>query len=435
MSQQLIFITIFLGLISGPRQVDLQVGQAIRLVRLQLDGQQVAELHEAPWSATVDFGAEIAPGELVATGYDQHGQEVARVSQQVNLPRPTAEFVIVFEHNAKGIPTAVQLRWKHLLGKEPEKSSLTVDGKDVSLDAAMRAALPRLDMDQPHVLAATISFPDGVVARREIVVGGTNGDLAVTQLTPIAVRTSTNTLSPADADCFTNAGTPVRMSAIETSPGLVIFVIDPDHGPTLKALDPAQDLQNGAVNALVKMVPLDRGTWMHVQWPIAEQYRTTNNSTSTLFPITHDVEASDTGLVWLLTRSVAEHAEDDKPRQTADAVLVAGLNAMKGAHRRAVVLLLSRHKDASTFGSAASRKYLSTIGVPLFVWSVDGPPPDLKEEWGDIEDVSSLPALRVAADHLRAELASQRVAWVAADPLTALRVQPTGRCGITPLAH
>jgi hypothetical protein len=73
--------------------------------------------------------------------------------------------------------------------------------------------------------------------------------------------------------------------------------------------------------------------------------------------------------------------------------------------------------------------------VPLFVWSPGGPRPDMQEEWGDIEDISSLPKLNVAAEKLRAELATQRVAWVAAEAVTAFRVEPTGKCGIVPLAR
>jgi hypothetical protein len=341
---------------------------------------------------------------------------------------------MVLGHDAKGRPVSVELWWKHLMGAEPAKSLLTVDGKDVPLDSAMHAALPHLDLDQPHVIAAAITFKDGVIAQREIVVGGMNGDSSVTQLTPVAVRTSTTAPATTDASCFTNEGSPVRVAAVETSPGLVIFVLDPDLRPALAAIDPMKDLEKGALDAWVKMIPLDRGTSMHVQWPIAEQHRTTGNSSSVLFPTTPDVDASGTGLVWLLTRSAGEHAQDDTPRQAADAVLVAGLNAMKGAHRRAVVLILGGHKDESSYGGATSRKYLSAIGVPLFVWSLDGPRPELKDVWGTVEDVSSLPKLQEAAEHLKTELASQRVAWIGADPLAALRIQPTGRCGITPLA-
>jgi hypothetical protein len=311
-----------------------------------------------------------------------------------------------------------------------------VDGEKVSLDSAMRATLPRLDMGRLHVIAATISFQDGVVARRELVVGGPSGETAETQLTPIAVRASTDSIPHPDTHCFMKAESPVRVAAIEKSSGLVIFVLDPDPEPMLKALNPARGLGTQANEMLVKLIALDRGTSMHVQWTVAEKPLTTSHSSSSvLFPSTEDREAGDTGLVWFLTHIFVSHADDATPRQAADAVVVAGLNAMKGAHRRAVVLVLSRHNDASSYGGAVSRRYLSSIGVPLFVWSVDGARPELRDVWGDIDDVSSLSGLRVAADRLRADLASQRVAWVAADPVSALRIRSTGKCGLTPLAH
>jgi hypothetical protein len=435
MSHQLVFITLFLGLISGRRQVDLQAGPAIKSVRLLLDGRQVAALQKEPWSAIVDFGPLITPGELVAAGYDENGKEVVRESQLVNLPHPTADFVIVLRHDEKGAPASAELRWKHLLGSVPLKSSLTIDGETVSLDRAMHVTLPHLDMGQLHIIAATISFQDGVVARRELVVGGGNGDTAETQLTPIAVRATTATPRPT-ADCFTNAEVPVRVAAIEKSAAQVIFVLDPDGEARLKAFDPARGLGTEADEMLVKMLPLDRGTSMHIQWTVAEQPRTTSDSSSSvLFRSTEDTGAGETGLIWFLTHTPARHEDDATPRQAADAVLVAGLNAMKGAHRRAVVLLLSRHNDASMHSGAISRRYLSSIGVPLFVWSIEGPRPDLHDVWGDIDNVSSLPGLRVAADRVRKELASQRVAWVAADPVNALRIQSTGKCGMTPIAR
>jgi hypothetical protein len=436
MSHQLVFITLFLGLISGRRQVDLQAGPAIKSIRILLDGRQMAELRKEPWSAIVDFGPLITPGELVAAGYDENGKEVARESQLVNLPHPTAEFVIVLRHDEKGAPASVELRWKHLFGSVPLMSSLVVDGTNVPLDSAMRATLPRLDMGRLHVIAATISFQDGVVARRELVVGGATGETAETELTPIAVRASKDAIPNPDAHCFRKAESPVRIAAIEKSAGLVIFVLDPDQEAMLKALNPARGLGAQANEMLVKMIALDRGTSMHVQWTVAEKPRTTSRSSSSvLFPATEDSEAGDRGLVWFLSHVPGGHEDDATPRQAADAVVVAGLNAMKGGRRRAVVLVLSRHDDASSYSGAVSRRYLSSIGVPLFVWSLDGSRPELRDVWGDIDDVSSLSGLRVATDRLRAELASQRVAWVAADPVNALRLQSTGKCGLTPLAH
>jgi hypothetical protein len=114
---------------------------------------------------------------------------------------------------------------------------------------------------------------------------------------------------------------------------------------------------------------------------------------------------------------------------------VAGLNAVTGAHRRAVILVLSGHADASAHSAVSVRNYLASIGVPLFVWSPTAPRQEMRDTWGEIDDISSRAKLKIAADRLRAELASQRVAWVATDPVTALRVHATGKCGITPLAQ
>jgi hypothetical protein len=41
----------------------------------------------------------------------------------------------------------------------------------------------------------------------------------------------------------------------------------------------------------------------------------------------------------------------------------------------------------------------------------------------------------MAVERLRASLASQHVAWVATDPLTALRAEADPRCRITTLAR
>jgi len=118
-----------------------------------------------------------------------------------------------------------------------------------------------------------------------------------------------------------------------------------------------------------------------------------------------------------------------------DAVAVAGLRAMSESRRRAVVLILSSHSDRSANAPRSVRRYLADIGVPLFVWSLSGPRPDLAESWGEVEDVSSTAGLRTAAERLRANLSSQRIAWVDADPLTALRLRADPRCGMATVAR
>src|SRR5207245_8390557 len=125
------------------------------------------------------------------------------------------------------------------------------------------------------------------------------------------------------------------------------------------------------------------------------------------------------GLMFLLTYDA--RIGFNKPRQYADALAVAGIRAIANGRRRAVIFLLSDHPEASRNDPRVVRRYLASIGVPLFVWSLSGPRPDLAERWGDIDDISSVDLLRAAAEEVRRTLASQRIAWVHADPLRALR--------------
>ena len=96
MSAQVVFLTLFLGLIAGRQPVALQVGQAVKTLRLFVD-RQAATLTAPPWRATVDLGANIQPRELLAIGYGSEGDEVGRAAQVVNLPRPLAEFTIALQ--------------------------------------------------------------------------------------------------------------------------------------------------------------------------------------------------------------------------------------------------------------------------------------------------------------------------------------------------
>lgn len=435
MSSQVVFLSLFLGLMGGPHMVDLQVGSEVRSIRMLLDNRPVAVLQQPPWRATVDFGSSIVPAELVAIGYDATGAEVARAKQLVNVPRQVAEFVITLQNDSAGVPVAAQFKWEHLVAATPVAFSLTVEGKPVTLDKSATARLPPLDMKHPHVIAGEIKFDDGFVTRRELIVGGEAGDTADVEMTPVAVRQS-GTAPPANlSDCFTSGGSPVRVAAVEKLPALVIFVLDPDPKDPLRKLNP-QGGQGLLQRMEVKhLFPLDAGTSMRALFPMAERHSTTRNSMAELFPPSIDVAAEERGLLWFLTRTYEKYLDvSNAPRQFADAVGVAGLNAITGAHRRAVVLVLSGHEDASAHSALSVRNYLASIGVPLFVWSPTGPRTELRDTWGEIDDISSRSELKMAAGRLRAELASQRVAWVAADPVAALRIQPTGRCGITPLA-
>src|SRR5438067_534167 len=118
----------------GPHMVELQVGPGIHTVRILLEKQPMAVLDEPPWRATIDFGSSITPSELMAVGYDESGNEIARATQFVNVPRPVAEFSITLQNDTTGVPATAQFKWEHLVAANAVSATLTVDGKPVPLD-------------------------------------------------------------------------------------------------------------------------------------------------------------------------------------------------------------------------------------------------------------------------------------------------------------
>ncbi len=60
------FVSLFLGLLIGPRPVELAVDNTVAAIELSLDGRQVARLDGPPWSTTVDLGPELLPHRLEA---------------------------------------------------------------------------------------------------------------------------------------------------------------------------------------------------------------------------------------------------------------------------------------------------------------------------------------------------------------------------------
>ena len=181
-----------------------------------------------------------------------------------------------------------------------------------------------------------------------------------------------------------------------------------------------------------RAIPLDDGTVISVVWPVAARLSDGKGTTSILFPSANILTPTNL-LDPMLMEFDPKHGEGEE-RQFTDAVAVAGLQAV-GAQRRAVILILSSTADVSEHDPAAVRRYLASLGVPLFVWSVTGARPDLADAWGEVEDVSNLAKLDAASKRLRRVLDEQRIAWVEVDPLTALTLQARGDCGITPLAR
>ncbi|HEV2722038.1 MAG TPA: hypothetical protein VG323_18605 [Thermoanaerobaculia bacterium] len=427
MSAQIVFLTLFLGLASGSQTVVLQVNGPVKIVRLFLDRREVASMTAPPWRASIELGADLTPRELTAIGFDANELEIARATQILNLPRPAAELEIALQRNI------ASLRWRHLTNAKPAQAKIAVDGKPLALRSEFDARLPPLDPALPHLLEAEMKFEDGLRARCELVIHGDRfSDSTGTELTPVLVRETSAQHRRTWDGCATSNGAPVRIAAVEKPRATVIVVRDPDSHDVQLALDSTGRVWAARSDAMRHLIPLDDDTEERMLWPVTERYEKLNDATAVLFRPSFDVDASDIGMLRFLLMSGPDAAE---PLRFADAVAVAGLRAMSGSQRRAVVLVSSGKSDVSVNSPAAVRRYLESIGVPLFVWSVSGSSPELVSPWGQVDDVSSLSKLNRAVARLRRALAEQRVAWVAVDPLNALQLKTRESCGISPVAH
>ncbi|MEA2238818.1 MAG: hypothetical protein QOC81_3542 [Thermoanaerobaculia bacterium] len=451
MPAQIVFLTLYLGLLSGRQPVDVQVGPDVKSVQFLVDGRVRAALKAPPWSATIDFGSSFDPVDLVAIAYDRDGDEIGRISQLINLPRPSAEIILNVRNDAKGAPVSAELQWEHVYAAKPSLATVAVDGKNLKVDSGLRAMLPKLDIEHPHVISAEMRFTDGTLARRELVIaGGAVSDSISTELTPVVVTGKLPAKNPKLDGCLSANGVPLRARAVETPEAQVWFIREPDANEVTAAIDPDHYLTRSwrEVQKVRRgRLPLDQGTTMRFTWPIVRRMEIPGHVSSNIFDTSLKLTPQDLGMVGLLTISFDEVAaqnplrpvEPGAQRRFADAVAVAGLAGITGGHRRAIVLVVDcnfalKH-DRSSARPEAVRQYLESVGVPLFVWSVSGPRPDLEPEWGAIDDISDPRQFQASVQRLRDSLASQHVVWIPSDPLTALHVEVEPRCGVRPLAR
>ncbi len=116
---------------------------------------------------------------------------------------------------------------------------------------------------------------------------------------------------------------------------------------------------------------LDPKSVVRFLWPRPRSHRRTD-SVVDLFPVSGEFEHAFGGLRWILTRVDNPVPEPRAPRY-ADAVAVAGLHAFGTFRRRAVLLVMDANTiDASELSGDGVRRFLESLRVPLFVWSIGG---------------------------------------------------------------
>lgn len=418
------FVSLFLGLVIGPRPVTVTASGPVAAVELLLDGAPAARIEQKPWTARVDFGPELAPHELVARALDAKGHEIARARQWLNLPRPAAEMSILLQRDQNGIATGAQLSWASLQPGPPAALSVTFDGRPLAVRGVESFPIPAYDGGSTHLLSALAEFGNGIHCRADAVLGGRSSMETGSELTAIAVRLDPAAALPAPAALegwITRKRAPLRAVGVERSGAQVLVVRDLSTAEALSRLGRGgrtiiQPGRRGTLpvfdsEALRLELRLGDDDRIRFIWPSVRSVATTSGPAE-LFESSHEFRGRDAGLHWLLTR-ISHPGKPDPERRYADATAVAGLQAVQSCTRRAVLLVLGRKPvDASRHAPATVRAYLERIHVPLFVWSLEPVPAGETSAWGLVEDVSDLAKLRAAVERLKNDLASQAIVWV-----------------------
>lgn len=414
-----IFVARILGLAAGPQHVGITADPAIQRVEIVDNGKVVRTLTQPPWRTIVDFGPEIVPHELTAIGYDAQGKPIARDSQVLNLGRPLAEVGVLLTREGKDVTATI--RWNHYGALEPESIVTSLDGKVVGRGVASKVPLGAISSEDVHVVRADVKFVDGVLARSEIAFGGSVfSEETPAELTSVAMRQRRHVRGP--VSCITIGERSVMPTGVERGKASVFFVRD--GRPTAKAVDFLA--RGGSLDARFAIADAE-------MLMVAPYSRTIANEDGAQTDIFRAEIFPGDGVRPVLRLGGPTIGEV----RLADAVSAAAFYALRRGRRRAVVLVFgeSKTEERSQNSAAVVRRYLSRVGVPLHVWSLTGPRPDLEEIWGPITDVSDWKALQKATAALRKDLESQRIAWLPARAVDAFRAKATPDCALIPLAR
>lgn len=426
MDAVVIFVTLFLGLVDGEREIALEVGPEVTAVELLVDDEVVARLDAAPWTAKIDFGAGFLPRVLDARAIAEDGQILGTTRQWINLPPPPADVRVVLQTDEQGNRRA-RTSWLSTSGADPVRAQVFLDGSPLDAPDLRNIPLPASDMQSVRVLRIDLEFPGDVSVSREVLYGGAFVDSIDTELSAIAIEAAASAKPPQSAPALTAAGKTLRAVAIEDGP-IDLFVVRDERASAdlarladieKRRLERNRSLTNVNVyGQLARLVPLDARTSLRFIWP----YRAPDASTDfRLFPRSQEWTPGNGGLFYAATlfQMPPELLAPGNPQALAEAVTVAGMAATRRNRRRAVLLLLSEaglEERSPTIRHA--REYLRAIGVPLVVWTPERGGGKSMEVaavtasgWGEATDVSSTSRFRQAGSSLWSLLDRQRIVW------------------------
>lgn len=408
------FVSLLLGLVSGPQVVEVRTAQPVARVEILLDGELAAQAESPPWRFAVDLGDELAPHELAAVARNGAGGELGRAVQRVNLPRGSAEARWVMENGPDGTPAFASLVWEHMWGAVPSTVDVRFDGVRLDEVDPRRFALPPYEPSEVHLLTAELSFPQGGRARAEAVFGGRYGERVESELTALPV-VSEGRGPPGRSQVtgrFRSRDRQLRVVAVDHGGPDVVVVRDATAQRVLaRRISQVERSQARLFHRAPRdLLPLGDGARVRFVWPslpaVADELGRRVEPGQFAAPLRFEFEAERRGLPWLLSHT----SPPPVPQRVADAVALAGVLAAGGNRPRAVLLVVDPATvDRSRYAPAQVRRFLRRLRVPLLVWSVTGEP---VPAWGAATPVTQWAGIRTAARALRRTLDRQAVVWL-----------------------
>jgi len=207
---------------------------------------------------------------------------------------------------------------------------------------------------------------------------------------------------------FTAGGTALRPVAVEQGDAQVIVVRDAGARDAFIGMAPPRRRIYGPPNT--QLSTNDRVRFL---WP-SPRYRDSSGVPAELFDSSRDFTRRDGGLLYLLSDLSFHGNQERSGQRLADALAVAGIEALAGNHPRAVVLVLGpTPEDGSRSKPASIRRYLAALRVPLYVWSTaPSSASPAAAAWGPVEDVSTGTRLAIAVERLRHDLEAQHIVFL-----------------------
>ncbi|MGB5341596.1 MAG: hypothetical protein WBO69_20135 [Thermoanaerobaculia bacterium] len=415
------FVTLFLGLVLGPKQVDLLVEGDPAAVVLQLDGVEIDRKSGQPWSFDCDLGPRLAPHKLEALALNKAGEVQGRAIQWINLPRSRAEVAFLLEGEDPQRPDSARLVWKHIEFDQADSIRLRFDGREVPYDGLGIIRLPEYDPAKLHVLEADLQFPDGAHYEAELSFGTRLGFGAEIDLTGLALEIARGS-QPSIQELegwFEKDGSTMEVVGIERSPARIVMVIDETAKESLR------ELATVIGGATAGRTALRKGEEVLFLFPQARKTEGGDHG-SKLFTLSQPFTEEHGDLAWLLTR--VSVPTDLGTRRVTDALAVAGLEAATGGRPRAVILVLGHEAtDTSAYQVDEVTNFLRDLRVPWWVWWTGRPsavtvsegrrPVRVDTSWGKATDISSFSRIEQAVEDLRQSLDRQHTVWVSGSHL------------------